>query len=147
MFQKTDNNDYSREAKELYISIATRFGLDIFEEKNPHGEEYVIIPEQQSLDFQIILGLTGGDEAHIGIEEFWCYIFPFPDKIEYLNNTLEGLVRGTHSMTEYRQFNRVTKLCLLDEHGAVIYTDHKKLKIPYFAEKIAKVVSNKTKAD
>lgn len=142
MAVKDSTIDHSISAQELYISFAKRFGLRFEKETNKYGDKFLVVPKQEGLNFQITLGLTGLDEAHIGVDDFWSYIFPFPEKIDYLNNTLNGLYEGIVRLAEYQQFGRVTKRCLLNGEDVKIYTEIVGIKIPFLKEKITNIISN-----
>ena len=136
-------NGHTEEAKVIYTAFANKNGLEFFEESNEDGDTFFVFPAQPKLRFELTLGLQNGDEANIGIESFWSYIFPFADNIEFINETLEGLLNGTHCVAEYKQLDRVTKLCLLNEKNEIIYTDIKRIKVPFFGEKMSRTITNK----
>lgn len=142
MRNRTQSKDYSPEAKELYTSFTSRHGLTFREEKNEYGDEFIIVPKQSNLSFEITLGLTGDDEANIGIEGFWSYIFPFPEKTDFLNQTLDGLIEGRYRVIEYAQFGRVTKRVIVNHIDEVAYTHHVGFKIPFFKESINSSLMN-----
>ena len=119
-----------------------RHGLSLHEDKNQYEDEFIVIPVQPGLSFEITLGLTGDDEANIGIEEFWSYIFPFPEKIDYINQILDGLVEANYKVIEYAQFDRVTKIAIVNHMNEAIYTHHVGFKIPFLKEDIKSSLMN-----
>jgi len=135
--------DNIESALKLYRTLASKHGLSFSEEANADGDVFLVFPKQNNLMFCMTLGLQNGDEANIGINDFWSYIFPYQDNTGFLEETIEGLVSGTHYVTEYKQFNRVIKLCLLNSRDEIIYTDIKRIKLPVFGQRITNITSNK----
>ena len=135
------------EAEALYVDFAHKHQLHFVKEITADGDIFLVFPVQDKLSFKLTLGIQNGDEANIGIKDFWSYIFPYPDNVEYLNEILDGLVTGTHSLAEYQQLNRVTKICLLNSRDEIIYTDVKRIKFPFFAQRISNTTSNKERAN
>lgn len=134
---------YYDEAEALFVAFAQKHDLNFIKEITADGDIFLVFPEQDGLRFRLTLGIQNGDEANIGINDFWSYIFPYPDNVEFLNETLDGLFGGTHTLAEYKQFNRVTKLCLLNSQDEIIYTDVKRIKLPFFDQRITNITTNK----
>ena len=147
MFKTGDNKNYALDARNLYVAFAERHELKFREETNECDDRIVIVPKQSKLNFEIYLTLAGHDEANVGIGEFWSYIFPFPDMVDYLNNILDGLVSGANRLVEYEQFGRVTKRQIENEINESLYTQLVRLKIPFIPEKIKKIAVNSTELE
>jgi hypothetical protein len=142
----SNERDNIHSASNLYRTLASKHELSFSEKLNADGDVFFVFPKQANLMFDMTLGLQNGDEANIGINDFWSYIFPYQDSVRFLQETIEGLVKGTHYLAEYRQFNRVTKLCLQNSCDEIIYTDIKRMKFPFFAQRITNITSNKKRA-
>lgn len=143
MSSKKDHYDCTQDARELYRSFAKKNELKFTEEENAHGDIFLTIERQPRLNFKLTLGLQSGDEANIGIDDFWSYISPYPREVDYIIETLNGLLNGTIRLVEYEQFGKATKRRLLNEENEIIYTEIIGIALPFVKETIRSVTSNK----
>jgi hypothetical protein len=51
-------------------------------------------PIQPGLHHPIVLCLQNNDELSFGVNEFWTYLFPFPDKSAFFERIIDAWVEG-----------------------------------------------------
>lgn len=98
--------NHKLDAERLFTDFAKRHSLNIIKEDSDEMEVLFIVPIQDRISFELVLGLQNGDEINIGINEFWSYFFPFASVETHVARILNGLATGDIRMATYRQLGR-----------------------------------------
>lgn len=100
------------EVEKLFRAFAAKHGLRIEKEEQDEIELLMTVPRQEGLSFELTLGLQNGDEINIGFNEFWSYIFPYPNVKSHVETLLDGIVTGETRLVTKSQFGRIVSRTL-----------------------------------
>jgi hypothetical protein len=84
--------DYSAEAEILFRCSADRYGLKADVDRSAPVEVLWRFPVQDRLSVPIVLALQNNDELNFGVEEFWSYFWPFPEKAAQFEEIVDAWV-------------------------------------------------------
>lgn len=85
--------DYRDEATALFTRFAQKHELihSVEDYDDFFNWEF---PVQERLSLELTLGFSFGDELHFGVEQFWSYFFPFPERAAIFERALDAWVEG-----------------------------------------------------
>ena len=104
--------DFQRNADNFCLAFAKRHNFEIESIYIEHLGSAKKIKKQENLDFDLTLFLVADDEFSISFEGLNTYIFPFEEKLDWINELLDGIVSGDCRLKNYYQLGTLKKSVL-----------------------------------
>ena len=140
MFKGRPFVDHTEEARELFLSIARKFDLEILPDDAP-VELSMTIPRQSGLDYKIWLCLQNMDELWLGVGNITFSTVPFEEVCSTFQEALESFLRGENRVIVFKhpRSGRVVKAFLQkpkDGSWVTIYANYETFVWPWLRLKM-----------
>lgn len=100
---KDNRKDFSVEAREAFVRLVERHGIEGSFYNEAPVEVLFEIPKQVGLDFDITLCLQNMDELWVWVADCSFCTFPYDMHGKYFIGLIDGLISGTNRIIKYHQ--------------------------------------------